>query len=174
MQGLRGWAAVAVAAALAALLGACGFQLRGTANLPQETIYISAPSYSPFANDLKRAIRSGTKTQVTEVAKEAEATLYILNESRVKSILSLTPQGTVREFQLRYAVSYRLVSRGEPETVPVSEITLVRSYVFNNQQVLAAESEEALLYRDMQQDAVQQLLRRLSAPGERPPAPPAA
>ena len=161
-----------VAALLLALLPACGFHLRGTADLPQETIYISAPPYSPFANDLKRAIRAGTNTRVTDEAKEADATLYILGESRVKSILSLTTQGTVREFQLRYAIAYRLVGKDEKETVPSSDIALVRSYVFNDQQVLAAESEEALLYRDMQQDAVQQLLRRLSAPGERPQAQP--
>ena len=172
--GLRALRATTAAAVLLGLLAACGFHLRGTANLPQETIYISAPSYSPFANDLRRAIRAGTNTRVTDNAQYADATLYILNEYRLKSILSLTPQGTVREFQLRYAISYRLVGKEEKETVPPSEISLVRSYVFNDQQVLAAESEEALLYRDMQQDAVQQLLRRLSAPGERLQAQPAA
>jgi LPS-assembly lipoprotein len=171
---LRALRTATAAVALLGLLAACGFHLRGTANLQQETIYISAPSYSPFANDLKRAIRAGTNTKIIDDANGADATLYVLSESRVKSILSLTTQGTVREFQLRYVVSYRLVSRGSKEVVPASEITLARSYIFNDQQVLAAESEEALLYRDMQQDAVQQLLRRLSAPGGRQPAQPAA
>ena len=38
-----------------------------------------------------------------------------------------------------------------------------RDYSFNDNQVLAKESEEALLYRDMQTDMVQQILRRLAA-----------
>ena len=44
---------------LAAMIAGCGFHLRGTANLPQESLYISGPAYSPFANDLKRAILAG-------------------------------------------------------------------------------------------------------------------
>jgi LPS-assembly lipoprotein len=34
---------------------------------------------------------------------------------------------------------------------------------FDETQVLAKESEEALLYRDMQADLVQQIMRRLAA-----------
>ena len=155
---------------LAAMLSACGFHLRGTASLPHESLYISGPAYSAFANDLKRAIQSGTGTRVEDDAGNADATLFILGENRAKSILTLTSQGTVREFQLRYSVVYRLADKQGKEIVPPTEIALVRSYVFNDQQVLAAESEEAFLYRDMQQDAVQQLLRRLAATERQPAA----
>jgi LPS-assembly lipoprotein len=47
--------------------------------------------------------------------------------------------------------------------VPPAEITLRRDFSFNDQDQISKESEEALLYRDMQTDAVQQLLRRLQA-----------
>jgi LPS-assembly lipoprotein len=159
-----------IGVALMALLTACGFHLRGTASLPQESLYISGPAYSAFANDLKRAILAGTNTRIADDAAEADATLFILGENRAKLILTLTQQGTVREFQLRYSIAYRLADRAGKEIMPPSEIVLVRSYVYNDQQVLAAESEEAFLYRDMQQDAVQQLLRRLASPANRPPA----
>ena len=154
---------------LVALLSACGFHLRGTASLPHDTLYISGPAYSAFANDLKRAIRTGTNTRVVDDAGDADATLFILGENRAKLILTLTQQGTVREFQLRYSISYRLADKAGKEIMPPSEIALVRSFVFTDQQVLAAETEEAFLYRDMQQDAVQQLLRRLASPANRPP-----
>jgi len=157
-----------------ATLAGCGFHLRGTASLPQETIYISGPAYSAFANDVKRFIRAGTSTRIVDDAQEADATVFILNETRVKTILSLTPQGTVREFQLRYVISFRVADRQAKELLPQTDIALVRSYIYTDAQVLASESEEALLYRDMQQDAAQQLLRRLSAPSLRrastPPA----
>ncbi|MBL8458521.1 MAG: hypothetical protein JNM92_04090, partial [Zoogloea sp.] len=42
---------------------------------------------------------------------------------------------------------------------------------FDDSQVLAKEQEEILLYRDMQGDLVQQLMRRLSA-ARMPDAPP--
>jgi LPS-assembly lipoprotein len=49
------------------------------------------------------------------------------------------------------------------EHIPASEIVLRRDYTYNDSQVLATESEEALLYRDMRTDAVSQLVRRLQA-----------
>jgi LPS-assembly lipoprotein len=67
-------------------------------------------------------------------------------------------------------VSYRLADKAGKELVQPTEIVVLRSYVFNDQQALAAEAEEAVLYRDMQEDAVQQLLRRLNSPADRPPA----
>lgn len=161
---------VLIVALLLAMLPACGFRLRGTANLPHDNLYVSGPAYSAFANDLKRAIRTGTNTRLADEAAKADATLFVLGENRAKVILTLTSQGTVREYQLRYAVSYRVAEKSGKEVVPPTEIAVVRSYVFNDQQVLAAEAEETALYRDMQQDAVQQLLRRLSFPAERPPA----
>lgn len=160
---LRALIAALSLATLLLLLSACGFHLRGTANLPHETIYLSAPTYSTFANELKRAIRSGTNTRLVDTPDQAEATLDILGEAREKTILSLTTQGRVREFQLRYRVSYRLQDRQKKEAAPPGEILLRRDYTFDNSQQLAAEQEEQLLYRDMQLDAVQQLLRRLSA-----------
>lgn len=159
-----------IGVALLVLLPACGFHLRGTASLPQESLYISGPAYSAFANDLKRAILAGTNTRIADDAANADATLFILGENRAKLILTLTQQGTVREFQLRYSIVYRLADREGKEIMPPSEIVAVRSYVYNDQNVLAAESEEAFLYRDMQQDAVYQLLRRLASPANRPPA----
>jgi LPS-assembly lipoprotein len=47
--------------------------------------------------------------------------------------------------------------------LPTSEILLTRDMAYNDAQVLAKENEEALLYRDMQTDMVQQIMRRLAA-----------
>ena len=78
-------------------------------------------------------------------------------------ILSLGAGGRVREFQLRYRVQYRLTDEKNREHIPMTEIVLKRDYSFNDEQALSKESEEALLYRDMRNDAVQQLVRRLQA-----------
>ena len=46
--------------------------------------------------------------------------------------------------------------------IPTSEIALTRDISFNDAQIIAKENEEALLYRDMQTDMVQQIVRRLA------------
>ena len=49
------------------------------------------------------------------------------------------------------------------ELIPETELLQQRDISFNESAVLAKEAEEALLYRDMQTDIVQQLMRRLAA-----------
>lgn len=149
--------------AVALLLAACGFKLRGEATLPFETMYVQAAPTSQFAVQLRRAVAAGSQTRIADSPEQAQVTLQVLNELREKSILSLSGTGRVSEFQLRYRVSYRLYDGKATEYIPTSEIVLRRDFSFSDQASLSKESEEQLLYRDMQTDAVQQLVRRLQA-----------
>ena len=154
---------IIVVLATALLLSGCGFQLRGTAQLPFDTVYIQAAPNSPLALQLKRSIEAGTGTRVTDKAGDAQVVLQILSELREKTILSLSGGGRVSEYLLRYRVSFRLTDRLNHEHIPANEIVLRRDYTYNDDQTLAKEGEEAALYQSMQTDAVYQLLRRLQA-----------
>jgi len=144
-------------------LTACGFQLRGSAPLPFQSLFVQAAPTSQFATLLRRAVRAGSATRIAEQPGEAEVILQILNELQEKQILSLGGGGRVSEFQLRYRVSFRLTDAKNHEHIPASEILLKRDFSFSNEQALSKETEEALLYRDMRNDAVQQMVRRLQA-----------
>ena len=148
-------------------LAGCGFQLRGTAALPFETVYMPPATSPGIALDLKRNIQAGTRTTVVDDPKKAQAVLEFLQEAREKHILSLAATGRVREFQLRYRVGFRVHDGKGGEFLPARTIQLTRDVTFNDVDVLAKESEELLLYRDMQSDMVQQIMRRLAA-AERP------
>jgi LPS-assembly lipoprotein len=150
--------------AAALLLSGCGFQLRGTATLPFESVYVQAPPTSQFATQLKRVMTSGSQARVVDRAADAQVLLHIQNEQREKQVLSLSGGGRVAEYLLRYRVSYRLTdNKSAQEYVGATEIVLQRDISYDDSRVLATEAEEALLYRDMQNDAVQQLVRRLQA-----------
>jgi LPS-assembly lipoprotein len=150
------------------LVAGCGFRLRGTANVPFETLYLPGAT-SGLALDLKRYIQAGTKARVVDDPKNADAVLEFTEEARQKEILSLTGTGRVREFQLRYRVGFRVHDGKGADYVPVSTIQLTRDVTFNDAEILAKEQEEQLLFRDMQTDMVQQILRRLAA--AKPPKP---
>src|SRR5579885_2981506 len=139
-----------LASLVLAVLAGCGFQLRGTATLPFETLYMPPSSSPGIALDLRRNITSGTRTAVIDDPKKAEAVLEVSLEQREKVILSLSGTGRVREFQLRYRVGFRVHDGKGGEFVPASTIVLTRDVTFNDSDVLAKESEEQLLYRDMQ------------------------
>ncbi|HEY7743063.1 MAG TPA: LPS assembly lipoprotein LptE [Burkholderiales bacterium] len=145
------------------LLAACGFELRGTATLPFNSMYVQAAPTSLLATQLKRTVLVGTGTRIAERPEQAEVILQITNELQEKQILSLSGGGRVSEFELRYRVSFRLTDAKNREHIPANEIVLRRDFSYTDDQALAKQSEEALLFRDMRDDAVSQLVRRLQA-----------
>ena len=172
MSGNR-WYKPLLALCMAASLGGCGFQLRGSANLPYETLYVDLPENNALGAELRRNLRAGTNTRIVDRRDQAQAILQANAETRSKLILSIGSSGAVREFRLKYGFAWRLINQGGEDIAAPGNIQIERDYSFNDNQVLAKESEEALLYRDMQTDMVQQVMRRLAAapPGGAPAAP---
>lgn len=158
--------AAILALTAAVSLSACGFQLRGSngqSSLPFKTIYLGVPETSPLGIELKRYIRASGDTETVSDPKAAQAILEVLSETRDKATLSLNTQGRVREYSLYYRVRFRVTDPKGKELLSPTEITLKRDISFNESQVIAKEKEEEMLYRDMQSDVVQQILRRLAA-----------
>lgn len=152
----------ALAAALIATLAACGFHLRGAASLPFESIYVPGAT-GGIALDLKRNIQAGSGTRVVDDPRQAEALLRFSEESRAKVILSLNAAGRVREFRLVYRVGFSVDDVKGGAFLPGTTVTLTRDVTYDDTVALAKEAEEALLFRDMQSDMVQQILRRIAA-----------
>jgi LPS-assembly lipoprotein len=171
---------------LAGVLAACGFKLRGSAELPAyklpfETIALSLPTTSEFYAQLKRTIEASSPGTRVVDTKDAEAILLVLNDSSQKIILSLSAAGRAREYQLVRTFAFRVhatpvaatpkapgkyadaPAAAPTEYIAPSTITLRREITFSDDLVLSKESEEALLWRDIQSDLVQQLMRRLAA-----------
>ena len=164
------------AAGLAAVLSGCGFQLRGSGGsytMPFHSIYVGFPDNSALGTELKRNLRAGDVV-IADKAEGAEAQFVVLGENRGKSILSLNSLGRVREYLLTYTLSFSVRDPKGVELLAPAEISLRRNMAFDETQVLAKESEEALLYRDMSADLVQQIMRRLAALRPAPAASPAA
>lgn len=160
---MRGFAAL-----LALMVAGCGFQLRGSAQVPFNSLYIPN-ARTGIGLELKRNIEAGTQAKVVEDPKGADAILELSNELRDKAILSLGGTGRVREFRLRYSITYRVHDGKGGEYLPSNTVNLTRDVTYNDAEILAKEAEELLLFRDMQSDMVQQLLRRLSS--AQPPKP---
>jgi len=147
----------------AAALAGCGFQLRQAPDFSFRTIAV--PSNSPVATQLRRNLATTPNVQVLPPAEamKADVILDILADTREKVVVGLNASGQVREFQLRNRVQFRLRTPQGKELIPSTELLQQRDVSFNESAVLAKEAEEGLLYRDMQTDLVQQLLRRLAA-----------
>jgi LPS-assembly lipoprotein len=156
--------ALALLGAAPLLVAGCGFKLRGARQMPFESIYLGMSPYAELTAALRRQIRANGDTVIAERAEDAQVRLDVLADRKEKVILALNTQGKVREYQLRHRFIFRLVDvKTGQEALPASEVYLYRDLAFDDTQLLAKEQEEILLYRDMLNDLVQQLLRRLSA-----------
>jgi LPS-assembly lipoprotein len=154
-----------VTAALLVLSG-CGFQLRQAPHFAFNTIYVSTAPGSALGSELKRTIAfSDGVTVIGDPGRAAAAqvVLDVLADQREKVVVGLTASGQVREFQLRTRLRFKLRTQQGKELIPETELLQQRDISFNESAVLAKETEENLLYRDMQTDLVQQLMRRLAA-----------
>ena len=146
-------------------LSACGFKLRGAANLAFDTLYAGFAETSSLGQELRRSLESSGVRVITDNRQiaSAQVVLDVLQDAREKIVVGVNATGLVREFQLRVRFKFRLRDQAGNELIPETELTQQRDFSFNESGALAKESEEALTYRSMQSDIVQQTLRRLSS-----------
>jgi LPS-assembly lipoprotein len=158
---MRRRALLAGIAVAAAALGGCGFRLRGAQTLPIDTLFLALPVNSVLGAEIARVVRSSTNAVVVTDRKQAQAIFELLGESREREVLSINAQGRAREYQLRLLSTFRVVDPNGTELIAPTTLTARRDIAFNESELLAKESEEALLYRDMQSDLVRQMVTRL-------------
>lgn len=149
---------------LAAALAGCGFHLRGSGSstLPYKTMHIALPETAEVRVWLERYIKGGGETEIVTDGKTAEAVFQQLEDNRQKTILSVNAQGRVREYRLQLNYRFRLVNGKGQEIIAPTEVNLSRDISFDDSNVLAKDLEEGLLWRDMNSDLVNQIMRRLS------------
>lgn len=147
----------------ALLAGGCGFQLRRAPQFAFKSIYVATAPTSSLGRELKRAIESNPSVAVLDSPVAAQVILETLGEQREKSVVGLNASGQVREFELRIRLRFKLRTPEGKELIPESEIVQQQDISYSESAALAKESEEQMLYRSMQTDIVQQLMRRLAA-----------
>jgi LPS-assembly lipoprotein len=151
--------------AIALLLSACGFQLRGhglkKVSFAFHSIYVRSPSESPLVTALKQKIKA-YNLELAPSADKADVTLDIDSETMAKQIVALNSSGQVSEYEAQYHVSFRVYDRQQQDWIPASDISIIRDYNYDNSQLLAMVQQEQMIYQDIYQDAAQQLMFRLS------------
>ena len=161
MQGRR----LLLLGVVAATLAGCGFQLRQTGDYPFKTLFAGFSTSTSLGAELSRQLRGTGRIELLTEAKQAQQAdviLDILQEQRQRVVVGLNASGQVRELQLRMTVKFRLRNPDGVEWIEPAELYQQRDLSFSETAALSKEIEEAMLYRDMQNDIVQQIVRRLS------------
>jgi len=142
------------------VLAACGFHLRGVADLSFNKLYIKG------SLSISKDLISSLKTNGVRIVKEpeeAEMMLELISDNQEKRILSLGGTGSVREFELFYRIKFRLRDASSDLWSPEQLIEERRDFSYLDSELLAKSYEETMLYEDMRRDATRELMRRLVA-----------
>jgi len=152
-----------VALVLSGALASCGFHLRGEAHYAFETLYLNSPPAQPLTTDLRRSLESAGSAKLVPLADQAQAILDIVSVENNKQILSLSAGGKVAEFMLSKRILFRVRDSAGNDWLPTAELVVRRTYTYNDAEALAKEAQEQRLWREMQDDAVAQIVRRLQS-----------
>ncbi|MGF6773012.1 LPS-assembly lipoprotein [Paraburkholderia sp. GAS199] len=142
------------------MLSACGFQLRGQQDYAFKRLYISGGTPAGAAR-LTRMVQGGSDTVVVTSPANADATLQI-SIGRDQSTLTLNSLGVVEEYALNLYMTYSLTGKDGTVLIPPSIIALNRAMTYSDQYSQAKAAESDILFADMENDAVDQLSRRLA------------
>jgi LPS-assembly lipoprotein len=151
-----------LAAVPAALLAGCGFQLRQPPRLHFGSIaLVGFAPRSPMAEELRRQL--ARQVRVLDESAKADVVLKALEDVREKSIVASTSSAQVRDTQLRLRLHFRADTPGGRELIARAELLVVRDLSYSETAALAKEYEETELFRELQADIVNQVLRRLAS-----------
>jgi LPS-assembly lipoprotein len=155
-----------VLSALVAPLAACGFKLRGSEQMPFQTVALIGDPATPVVAALLEALpRSGVRwvKDPAEVLPDSgfHVVIKVLTDQRDRVVTGQTSAGLVREVQLRSRFQFEVQDRVGRVLRAPSEVAVQRDISYNEAGALAKQTEEAALYDDMANDAVRQILRRL-------------
>lgn len=145
------------------LLGSCGFQLRGSADLPDAMArtYLDMPDrYGEFGRALQRTL-TGNGIEVVSTPGTASAVLKITTLRFKRSAVSFAGTARIREYRLSFIVDFQVLDSAGKALSTNRHVELFRDYSFDEQEILAATREEEFLRSDMESSMVNELLRRL-------------
>ena len=153
-------------AATALALGGCGFALKGSYVLGFDTVYVNNNQPSSVSRALQRELVSAGAKVIADAPAGPQARAVVLGvilDQRERTVVGQTSSGQVRELELRYRFRFNLSTPTGRRLIEDQEILLLRSITFSETEVLSKSAEEQLMYTNMQNDVVQQVMRRLAA-----------
>jgi LPS-assembly lipoprotein len=153
---------ISTAVALMFVLSACGFQLRGKAQLPPEmnqTNLRITDQYSMFARRVQVLLeQAGVEFVGTDLAT---AILDIQQNDVLTEVLTIGDNARVREYRISHTVRFRVLAANGKEIIPMQTLRQAREISFDEQQILAISREQEYVKQDLADSLSRLLLSRI-------------
>lgn len=166
VRNLAGGVALLVAAFA---LSGCGFQLRSydlEGNI--DNFAISGQTRAQVVDPLRRTLR---QLGVEEVDPGMAAmTVHILDQRSERRSVSTAGQIRAAEYEVDYALQYELLDASGASLAAPTWIERRRVYRVDRDNIVGSSEEQAILFRELMQDVVGQIVRAMNLVSRRQPA----
>jgi LPS-assembly lipoprotein len=161
----RRTAAFLILAALFPLLTACGYHLRGEAQLPpgMERVYVeSADPFGPLKRNVEKALeRSGAKIESKSGDGIAEVKFSAVSLAPI--VRSVSANARVNEFTMVYHIELQINDAAGKVVLPKQVIEQSRVFTFDQTQAIGTSAEQDEIKKEMERDMVQVVLRKIES-----------
>ena len=146
-------------------LTSCGFHLRGNFTLapPLHKLYVQTNDpYGQLARNLKQYLKM-SNVEIVSTPKAASTILNILSETETQNLISVDITQLTRQYNLILTVSYQITSSKGELLVPTRTVSETRTIPIQSNQILAGSNEATILYQQMRQAIVYDIVNQLSS-----------
>lgn len=142
------------------LTSACGYQLRGSIDLPEglKSIYLQGAS-AQLRKTIQKTLKS-SGGQLVENIEQAGLVVQIIKEKMDRRVLSLSSTGRASEYEIIYTLDYNLLDTEGKTLSKMQKIEINKNYFNNQEQVLGKDNEERVIKEEMYRRAVQTIVNR--------------
>ncbi len=144
---------------LAALLGACGFQLRGTGDTQFALKELDVSARNAHGETVK-SVREALQNSGVRVYKGAPYSLVLSNEQEERNAATYTSSARTVEYELTLKLDYEI--RGSKDLLLMSDtLEAQRFYTQDGNNLIGGDQEAAQIRVEMRRELIQQLSQRL-------------
>jgi LPS-assembly lipoprotein len=146
------------------LLAACGFQLRGDADLPEEMAKTHMAVDDPYST-LARRVQTMLEQSGVQFVGPSQATAVLeIPENRVLTqVLTIADNARVREYRVSHTIQFRLTDAEGNELMEMQTLRQAREISFDEQKILASSREQEYLKEDLAENLARQMVNRLES-----------
>ena len=162
---LRRTRSLLLLAGVVPLLSACGYHLRGEAQLPpgMERVHVdSVDAYGPLKRNLEKALeRSGARIEANSGDGIAEVRLSAVSLAPI--VRSVTATARVNEFTMLYHVELSITDANGKVVMPKQVVEQSRVFTFDQTQAIGIGAEQDEIKKEMERDMVQVVMRKVES-----------
>jgi LPS-assembly lipoprotein len=153
-------------AALMLLAQSCGWQLQGSARLPEtmQSIHIQTDdAYSDFYRELRTQLLTAG-ARVESNANAAKAIVRVKEDTTGQRVASVSARNTPEQYQVFYAIEYSVDLNGAQAIEP-QQVEVTANYSYDATAVLAKQREQITMQKALARELAGMVMRRMTSVG---------